>query len=285
MSDLLTIKAPAKINLGLRVGPEDPSGYHKINTVLQRISVYDRLDFGSSPTTEDTLEVNGPVTVPSSDENLILRTLNRVRENGLDLPPLSVRLRKEIPSGAGLGGGSSNAAATLKAVTKIMEHTIDQSTLYDLADEIGSDVPFFLKQGTQLGTGRGASLRALPDLDGEGLLCVPPYSVATEWAYSNVESRPEEELQGIIKSGSEAELSSWRELDLTNDFEPLIARNYELHNSITETLNNMNLTWALTGSGSALYVLFEDPDRMVDRINELTSTYGECEWHSFNFIR
>lgn len=283
MSNGYRTEAPAKINLGLRVGPQDDEGYHRIRTVFQTISLTDQLRFRVSDSGRDELTVAGPISVPSNSDNLILLTLKRARERGLPVPPLTIELTKNIPVESGLGGGSSNAAATLSALDYFLEESVGYDRLVEVARGIGADVPFFLQGGTMLGTGRGDRLKQLPPLRGKGILAVPPYGVSTEWAYRNIEPRSEAELEGIIET-SETELETWEELDLTNDFEPLILDAHPEHRDIQGTLTEVSSSTALTGSGSAHYALVNPGSGYADSIDRLSRKHEECRWFEFEFI-
>lgn len=285
MDNKFEVDAPAKINLGLRVGPATDRGYHAIRTVYQTISLFDRLTFRPARTRTDNLVVSGPVSVPSNSDNLILLALKLARQRGITLPALRIELVKNIPTEAGLGGGSSDAAAALRAVAYFSPDPVSDQLLEELARAIGADVPFFLEQGTVLGTDDGGTLDVLPSLEGKGILAVPPYGIATGWAYRNVETRDQEDLPGLI-APPRRELRSWEELDLTNDFEPLVLEKHELHRRLKGTLTDRSASNALTGSGSSHYALFEGADdrKLDENVAELSEQYSECRWFKFAFI-
>ncbi|HEV2721960.1 MAG TPA: 4-(cytidine 5'-diphospho)-2-C-methyl-D-erythritol kinase, partial [Thermoanaerobaculia bacterium] len=141
----MDVRAYAKINLGLRVTAKRADGYHDIETIFQTISLHDTLTF--TPAAALTLTCDAP-DIPADDTNLVLRA---ARAAGA--PPVSIALRKRIPAGGGLGGGSSDAAATLRALGRADA---------EVALSLGSDVPFFLVGGTAYATGRGDALTPLP---------------------------------------------------------------------------------------------------------------------------
>ena len=156
----LAARSFAKINLELRILGRREDGYHEIKTVLQSIDLHDEMTFEEARTI--SLEVTGVPGVPADETNLALRAarLLAARHPGRGA---RIRLRKRIPAGAGLGGGSSNAAVTLMALDRLWGLDADPGLLYALARSIGSDVPFFLYRGTCLGLGRGDEIAPMPD--------------------------------------------------------------------------------------------------------------------------
>jgi 4-diphosphocytidyl-2-C-methyl-D-erythritol kinase len=151
VSELL---APAKINLALVVGPVRPDGKHEVATVLQRISLADRVTLEPEPA--DELRVSG-----FEEDTIVRAALERLAEAaGVD-PRWHVRIDKDVPVAAGLGGGSSNAAAALRLANETLREPLDDGALHRLAAGLGADVPFFLAQGLQLGEGDGSELSPL----------------------------------------------------------------------------------------------------------------------------
>jgi 4-diphosphocytidyl-2-C-methyl-D-erythritol kinase len=162
--------APAKLNLELRVLERLPDGFHRVETLLQAISLSDELTI--EPAAQSSIEVSG-FEAPSDEGNLALRAAAALEQ------PVHVRLLKRIPSGAGFGGGSSDAAAVLRAIGS------DRDDLDRLAAELGADVSFFLRGGRALAVGRGERLRQLPDPDDDTwyALAWPGFEVSTAAVY------------------------------------------------------------------------------------------------------
>jgi 4-diphosphocytidyl-2-C-methyl-D-erythritol kinase len=170
---MIRVLAPAKVNLGLEILGKRDDGYHEIRTILCAVSVFDSLDIdphGLSGLSVDDLDLEV--------ENLIDSALDLVADNQPDFVAPEVRLRKRIPTAAGLGGASSDAAATLLGVRRLYPHTVDDCTLQALASKLGSDVPFFLRPGLALGSGRGEMLRQLPYQRVDIVIVHPPLSIA-----------------------------------------------------------------------------------------------------------
>jgi 4-diphosphocytidyl-2-C-methyl-D-erythritol kinase len=170
-TDSFVIDAPAKVNLFLNVLGTRPDGYHEIDTVMQTVGLVDTLEFGRRPGDEVTLTVSGRTEgVPTDDGNLVMKAAellkSRVRytASSPSARPLGaeIRLEKRIPTRAGLGGASSDAASALVGLSKVWGLRSDTSELLSLAADLGSDVPFFLRGGTARCTGRGESVRQLP---------------------------------------------------------------------------------------------------------------------------
>lgn len=160
-NDVIELLAPAKLNLVLEVLGKRQDGYHEISGIMQSVSLYDRLRF--LPSRE--LRLIPDYNDISIEDNLVMRAANIIkRKYGVE-EGATIELEKHIPVSAGLGGGSSDAAATLAGLNKLWSLNIDSNQLMRIGSEIGSDVPFFLKQGTCLVRGRGDIVKALPDID------------------------------------------------------------------------------------------------------------------------
>lgn len=248
----MTVQAvsPAKVNLFLAVGPSDSIGYHPIRTVFQAISLADQITIEPTQGNEDHIESNWS-DLPA--ENTLTKSLRLLREL-VPVPPLKITLEKNIPSEAGLGGGSSNAAALLRAVDRFLKNSIEPYVLHDVAAAVGADVPFFLVGGLAQATGYGEKLTPLPDHTPLHFLIVKPSeSVSTACAYRDLDAKPFE----------------WRNFptdpldprSLYNDFErvaPCVCG--EISDRL---LTHGAFSALLSGSGSAVFGLF--PDEMTAR--------------------
>jgi 4-diphosphocytidyl-2-C-methyl-D-erythritol kinase len=173
MSDRLTVAAPAKLNLGLEIVGRRPDGYHELVTIMQTVSIVDRLTIESAePAADVSLSVDWPEL--ASEDNLALRAARLLRRRAAVGAGAHLDLRKTIPAAAGLGGASSDAAAALRGAASLWSVPATAVSLSDLAAELGSDVPFFLRGGTALAEGRGERLTALPPLSGPWFVVVVP---------------------------------------------------------------------------------------------------------------
>lgn len=184
-------RAHAKINLVLRVLGRRSDGYHDLWTVFHELEFHDDVELRPEPAAEGVeLEIDrataSGMAVAGGEDNLVVRAARAFFARIGRPPRARLRLVKRIPAGAGLGGGSSDAAATLRLLNAHHGRPLDAGTLHELACELGSDVPFFLRGGTQIGEGRGERLRPAPESPNlHFVLIVPPFGVSTPAVYKN----------------------------------------------------------------------------------------------------
>ena len=177
---MLQIECRAKINLYLRVTGKRPDGFHDLITLFREIDLADTLEW-QPDSTPLSLEVIG-ADLGNPEENLVVRAARRFGELTGFHAGGAIRLHKKIPAGGGLGGGSSNAAGMVKLLNRHYQNPLDQRGLIKLCSELGSDVPFFLQGGRQLGTGRGVDLKPVSEPESEprqGFLFLPPMGLST----------------------------------------------------------------------------------------------------------
>ena len=253
-------RAFAKVNLGLKVLGKRPDGYHEIRTVYQTVSLSDEMEVSVSSRQGDIrVECDQP-DIPSGPGNLVHRAAALWRRARGFKGGIRLRLRKRIPVGAGLGGGSGDAATTLLALERLTGNHLDSGRRFELAAQLGSDVPLFLYGGRVLGCGRGEEVYPLTDLPARAcLLAFPGFAVSTAEAYQAVGSRltPEGEKRTITLLGmrSPFPLEEWGPAE--NDFETFVfARWPELAKVKGQLIRAGAETASLTGSGSALYAVF-----------------------------
>ena len=259
------VRAYAKLNLGLRVLYKRPDNYHELRTVFQTISLADSLNISYSPAKSTTFVMEGTPDIP---DNLAERAARMVMEAAGKTGAVHLSLQKNIPTGAGLGGGSSDAAAVLLGLPVLAGVRLPMEQLSDLAARLGSDVPFFLYGGTALGLSRGEELYPLPDRPPEqALLVAPAIHSSTADAYRDLsasltkvalQNKLNTFRQGVWGNDPEGNKSS-----LINDFESVVfARHPELE-SISERLRRAGASRvAMTGSGSAIFGIFENPGKL-----------------------
>ena len=244
----------AKINLGLHVLEQLPTGYHNIETGFCFIEWNDRFEVNESDSYGLKLSDH---SIPTDHQNLITQAYNAFdRYIGLK-NQYSFKVTKSIPPGAGLGGGSSNAALTLRILNKLEKTGLSDDDLIDLSRDIGADIPFFIKGETGLGTGLGNEIEPM-DIQPDGwiLTIYPDFESSTAEAYGQCEPNPYPEFS-IKQILTEEELSEWRYL-LQNDLEPpVIARNHMIGN-IKDQLYDFGAAYsAMSGSGSSVFGIFE----------------------------
>lgn len=251
----------AKINLGLRILHRRPDGYHDIESCMLPIGWADQLTVEiATGAAEDSYEIAGLAGELPIERNLIYKAVQLLRAYHHDIPPLRLKLEKRIPSEAGLGGGSADAAYTLLAVNELCHLGLATAQLETLAGELGSDCPFFIQSRPVLVTGRGEKLSSLTmpsALHGKWLLVVkPPIGMSTAEAYRQVIRHPEAE--GKLATLLEQPIGEWREL-IVNDFEPVVFAHYPELAALRDKLYHHGALYAaMSGSGTALYALFTD---------------------------
>jgi 4-diphosphocytidyl-2-C-methyl-D-erythritol kinase len=254
------VPAFAKINLGLRILGKRPDGYHELETLFLQIELADYLHFEKTAGSHLELTCDKP-ELPVDASNLCHRAHALIGAAAQRQLGVRLHLEKHIPAGAGLGGGSSDAAITLIALNRLFELNLSNDTLYHLATQLGSDVPFFLAGGLCWGRGRGEILApsaTLPDF--WVLLVVPLIEVSTAWAYQNYNKL------GLTNKQKSRKLPSLSIVQLTdqdcmavcqNDLEAAVFEKYEELGFIKAQLQQSGAFVAsMTGSGSAMFGLF-----------------------------
>jgi 4-diphosphocytidyl-2-C-methyl-D-erythritol kinase len=271
----LRLRAFAKVNLALAVGPTRPDGFHEVATVMQAVSLHDVLEF--RPRARGfILAVDGPEArgVPRDGTNLVLRAARLLAAELGEPRGASIRLTKNVPHGAGLGGGSSDAAATLRGLAILWERRVSRARLQGLAARLGSDVPFFLGPGTALATGRGEILRPLPHPTPalRLVLVAPRVAVSTAWAYAHYDiqkSRLTHWKQVVNLLQLRGVLAARREVKhrLFNDLEGVVLPRVAAVRKARQALVKAGAQGVLmSGSGSAVFGLVPDvriPPRVI----------------------
>lgn len=262
--DTLSLDAPAKINLGLEVVRRRADGFHDINTIFAAIELYDRVVLRRRSDGAITCGVDGEFAVAADDTNLAVRAAHLLRaEAGERSIGVDIELTKRIPSGAGLGGGSSDAAATLRGLVRLWSLPVERRKLQQMALELGSDVPFFLGGGIAHAAGRGERLSWLGLEPSWTVLVVNPgIHVATAEAYGalrRTEERQPTDLVAALHRGLE---QPWElRTMLFNDFESAVFERHPLLAELRFRLYELGAFFALmSGSGSTLYGLFDSPE-------------------------
>ena len=256
----LTLHAPAKVNLTLIVGARRDDGYHDVSTVMQTVGLYDTLTLtGGNGLTMTCTDPD----LPTDGSNLVLRAAALFcQELHLPVPDLHLHLQKRIPSQAGLGGGSSDAAAVLRAMRTLYAPEVSDAELERMAAALGSDVPFFIRGGTALATGRGERLTPLPRLaDGWFVVVKPPEGFSTPAMYRRLDELPPQPPQpdGMTAALGAGELRAVAAA-LCNSFERAVPPDSAVW-VIREALRAQGaLAAMLSGSGSAVFGLFDRED-------------------------
>ena len=256
----LVAEAFAKVNRSLVVLGKRSDGFHELDTVFQAVGLTDRLTFEESDLL--TLDVDDP-SIPSGAENLVLRAARALAEAAGVRPRAHIMLEKRIPSGGGLGGGSSDAAVTLFGLSALWELELPLEVLSRVGGELGSDVPFFLHGGTARGLGRGERITPLEDLPPEAVVLVmPPFPVSTPAVFRRLEAPAWDECGA-------GDLHSCGAPD-RNDLEPAAEALFPALREVREALERAGATRArLSGSGSTVFGLFPDVPAAADAARRL----------------
>jgi 4-diphosphocytidyl-2-C-methyl-D-erythritol kinase len=272
----VTVRAHAKINLDLRVLGPRLDGYHELRTVYQTIALHDVIECVPR---EGPLAIECDAAgVPLDGSNLVWRAaeaLWRALRRRAPVRDVLIRLQKHIPLQAGLGGGSADAAATLMALSRLWKVPVRPAQLTDVAATLGADVPFFLAGGTALGLGRGDEVYPLADLPRHWIvLLVPGFGVSTAEAYSWYDS--ERDLsRGVGSREPQHVPGPWpsRAAQMINDLEAPIARHHpEIDHMRTALRRAGALAAAMSGSGSAVFGLFQKRDDALAAVDGLSGS-------------
>ncbi|MDO8549497.1 MAG: 4-(cytidine 5'-diphospho)-2-C-methyl-D-erythritol kinase [Ignavibacteria bacterium] len=267
----LKVKAPAKVNLGLHVISKRDDGYHNIETIFYPIKLYDVLTFNKSKSfrfTSDNEEMN------KSSDNLIIKAKDLLEEETKQKISVHIHLKKNIPIGGGLGGGSSDAAAALKSLNNFMNLNLDDIQLKSLALRLGSDVPFFLDPKPCFASSRGEKLEQKDLKINYSILVINPViHISTKWAYSNIIPKaPVFNLEYLTQKHLDApdKLSG----TIKNDFEDIVFEKYPEIKKLKGELNESSALFVLmSGSGSSLFAIYKDNLSAEQIMNKLKTKY------------
>ena len=261
---MLKLSAPAKINLGLKILQKRNDGFHDIKTVMQQIALQDILVMEKTPS-EVTLQCYG-INLDMKD-NLIYQAAKKLKQKTGSNEGVTITLYKNIPAGAGLAGGSSNAAATLRGLNQLWNAGLSWDELKVIGKELGADVPFCLHGGTALAEGIGDKLTDLPKMPFLGvILARPPYlTVSTAEIYQRFsfeEFIPQEIEFSVFSKALEDKdrfsLNSWLQQESLNDLEPAALALYPEISGLKETFKQINLAPIMSGSGPTIFSLVND---------------------------
>jgi 4-diphosphocytidyl-2-C-methyl-D-erythritol kinase len=293
----LRVRAFAKINTGLKILGKRPDNYHEIRTIYQTIGLHDRLGVSLSKTGKGiAVECDNPA-IPGGQGNLVYRTCEAWAHARGWRGAIRVQIEKAIPLGSGLGGASTNAAATIFGLERLSGDGLEFSARHKLAAALGSDVPLFLLGGRVLGCGRGEEVYPLSDLPSRSCLVIfPGFSVSTADAYREAGLRLTEKAGtayvGSFGAWPQFPLMSWGPAE--NDFEHVVfARWPELARLKRQLIRAGAEVASMTGSGSAVYALFSS-SRQMDRASKLipkgwlkfpTRTLVRADYHRKLFVR
>ena len=263
LSKKLKFKTPAKINLGLHIHKKRDDGFHELETLFQMVAWFDEVELEE---TQRNVELFCDTPgIPNDETNLVVKAA-RLLQN---LFPgkcggVKIKLKKNIPSGAGLGGGSGNAAGVLLALNVLWNLKIPRDDLISMASELGSDVPFFLMSPCAIGTGKGEILQPVESpISFYILMIYPGFPISTPWVYGNLKLKLTKSENNISILKNYIMRSEFAQLGaaLYNDLEPVVFKRYpEILTMKNELLNSGAEGALLSGSGSTVFGIFDNPE-------------------------
>ena len=276
MNRQLSIKAFGKINIGLGIGYPRLDGYHPLRSVFHSIEIADTLILEKSG--DDTILVEGSFDCPMEKTTVYGAAALFKRITG-EKGGVKIAVKKEIPTKAGLGGGSADAAAALVALNALYDARLGGSELSAMAARIGSDVPFFLSGGAAIVSGRGEIIKPIKPRNDFGILLVwPGFGISTAWAYASLDSwraktkLPQENVGQFMGGGSASELSMAEEMEsrfrmppetweFRNSFAEMLYGTNPIYPSIESALRETGASFvSITGSGSCIYGIYASID-------------------------
>lgn len=259
----MKINAYAKINLGLHITAKRPDGFHNIETIFHRINLFDEIEILNSSTISITTTNR---EIPTDNNNLCWKAVDLLQKELKVKSGAVIHIQKNIPVGAGLGGGSSDAAAVLQSLPIVWNEDIERTRLGKLALQLGSDVPYFLGSTTAYGKDRGESLQQIPLKLPQWIVLVnPKIHISTQWAYAALSEKRNGVFPVRPKMIEQFSLSPFQTiLQSDNDFEEVVFDKYPKVKEIKTKLLRLGAAHALmSGSGSSVFGLFEDRSRAV----------------------
>jgi 4-diphosphocytidyl-2-C-methyl-D-erythritol kinase len=268
-------KAPAKINLLLRVLRKRPDGYHDLASIMQQISIYDELEYTLQ---QEGITLHCPGTdLPTNEQNLIYRAAQTIFNHTGYRNGVEIVLNKSIPSAAGLGGGSSDAATTLMTLNDLCSLGLSKTELIKLGAKLGADVPFFIFGRSAFATGIGDKLQTLPDLPQINMVLInPTFPLSTKTVYENLNL-------ALTKKKNNYSIPRFYALgdvirELHNDLEAVSLKMHPELNDLKQILMKEGALGALmSGSGPTLFGIFAD-EKSAKEAREaiLKKVSGEC---------
>lgn len=285
------ILAPAKINLFLEVTGKRPDGYHNICSLVEKINLFDEIEVSRSEKIE--IQFSSPWKMP--EENSVTKTINELSKlypSAINLHPVRIKIKKNIPPGSGLGGASSDAAGVLKGCNKILNLGMDESQLFEVGSNIGSDVPLFLKDGPCIIEGKGEIVNVIENLpEISFFLFVPDFCVSTKKIYEHITENMLSDLTSA-RSRIKIFLSLWRageikkmEKLLFNKLEEVTLRIYkeiqEVKNRLEELIEKR---FVLTGSGGGVYAIAKKNESFSVEAPEIVRKWKMYKLQSYRGI-
>ncbi|MBQ8540750.1 MAG: 4-(cytidine 5'-diphospho)-2-C-methyl-D-erythritol kinase [Clostridia bacterium] len=273
--DNLTVKAFAKINLSLDVLGTLPNGYHEVKMVMQTVSLYDSVELTK---TDEGIELECSLRfLPTGPDNLAYRAAEAFfNETGIK-GGVKIYLKKHIPVGAGLAGGSSNAAAVLTGLNRLYDARLSTRRLCELGTALGADVPYCIIGGTRLAEGIGEKLSPLPPLPKCHIVLVKPsFSISTKWVYDNIDACPDivhpptDKLIEALENGDLYEMCA----NMGNVLEDVSIAHYPVLSAVKDDLRALGAIGSqMSGSGPTVFGIFDDEEKAQNAKDILWKKY------------
>ena len=262
----ISVKALAKINLGLDVVRSREVGYHEVRMVMQTIHLFDRLEMAKNSSGEISITTNLSF-LPTNRNNLIYRAAELLREEFQIKDGLTINLHKHIPVAAGMAGGSTDAAAVLYGMNRMFDLGLKREELMERGVKIGADVPYCIMRGTALAEGIGEKLTALPPMvKCPVLIAKPQISVSTKFVYENLrlnDKTVHPDIDALVENIRKKDLNAVAS-EMGNVLETVTIPNYPVIAQIKEHMLEQGAVGAMmSGSGPTVFGLFEDGDTAV----------------------
>jgi len=278
MTEALHLESPAKVNLRLEILKKRGDGYHELRTVMQKISLHDTLHFSLKKGKGISITTDNP-NLPVGKKNLVYKAVQSMLKGSGYQGGVDINIQKRIPLGAGLGGGSSNVATTMKALNQLLGLNLPWKRLMEMGLEIGADVPFFFLKGAAIGSGIGEQLKKkeLPTL--WYVLIYPNFEVSTRWAYQNFVLTNQQfhfNLHRFLKT------SEGISHLLFNHLEEVVSRKYPQIGIMKNLLFSAGaLGTLMTGSGPTVFGLFQDDKGAMGAYDKIKKTVARRGWAIF----
>lgn len=271
----------AKLNISLDVADKRPDGYHDMIMVMQSISLSDSVEIRLNDSGKVRAKTNFSF-IPGDERNLAVKAALKFLEAiGEDKQGMSINIRKNIPVGAGMAGGSSNAAAVLRALNRMYDYPLSAAALEELSAAVGSDVPFCVRGGTVLATGRGEKLESLRDFpECLYVVCKPEFSISTPELFRKLDQmslRCHPDTAGILDAIEQGDLGRVCRR-MYNVFEDVDDRRLRVVKEIKSLMLDYGALGAMmTGTGSAVFGIFRKGADTDGLVKKLRAAYGFCE--------
>jgi len=284
--DSIDCKAYAKINLGLDVVRKREDGYHEVKMVMQNVGLYDELSFRK--TNAGICLSTNLNYLPNNESNLVYKAIKLIKDEYNISVGISARLKKNIPVAAGMAGGSTDCAATLKAMNKLFNLNISEEKLMEYGKRLGADIPYCIMGGIALSEGIGEILTPLPKAPQCHVVVVKPnISVSTKYVYENLQLdkiQKHPNIDKVVEAIKNDDLYSMAD-NIENILETVTINKHKIISTIKEELTKDGAIKALmSGSGPTVFALFDNEDKAKKALDNINKMKGIKQSHLTKFV-